>query len=393
MSITKQFSLFFSKRIIKKLIAYSLLILVIYILKDFLWLFLLTFIFWYLAYTLAWFLNSRSNFLISRFISKIKTRKLLKKIFSIKFFIIIEYIIFIWIIFILATKLIPNVAEELLKITKSIPELKWYILEINKQLSQFWQIEEIGGYLKEMLNNNELFTEKNLDILKNIFEQIKTVSGMVLKIFIALILSFAFIIDFEKLKKYFNSMKTTSFAFFHEEYNLVITTVVNSFWKVFKAQTIIALVNTILTTLWLIIIWLIFKDSIDNSWTIFPFIYTLAIIVFICWFIPVVWTFISSIPIIIVAIAMWWWINSGILVLLMILLVHALEAYYLNPKIVSGFMKIPISLTFLILIISEHLMWIAWLIVWVSLFNFFEELLKDIDRITKKNNKKIAKQE
>ena len=385
MSITKHFSLFLNKKIIKKLIAYIILILAIFLLKDFLWLFLLTFIFWYLAVSLATFLKSKSDLLISRYCNPKQRRfNILKKFFSKKFFIIIEYIFFIGIIFLLATKLIPNVITELITITKNIPELKIYIEEINESLWQFWKIEEIGGSFKEIISDNEIFTEKNLDILKNIFEQLKTAGWVIVKIFISLILSFAFIIDLDKLKTYFASMKKTSFVFFYNEYNLIITTVVNSFWKVFKAQSIIALVNTILTTIGLLIIWFFYGIT-------FPFIYTLAIIVFIAWFIPVVWTFISSVPIIIVAIAMVWWIQAWIAVIILISVVHAIEAYYLNPKIVSSFMKMPISLTFLILIVSEHLMWIAWLIVWVSLFNFFEELFKDIDKITKKTNKKITK--
>jgi predicted PurR-regulated permease PerM len=40
----------------------------------------------------------------------------------------------------------------------------------------------------------------------------------------------------------------------------------------------------------------------------------------------------------------------------MIILVHAVEAYYLNPKIVSSYMEFPVFITFLILLVSEHFM-------------------------------------
>jgi predicted PurR-regulated permease PerM len=43
-------------------------------------------------------------------------------------------------------------------------------------------------------------------------------------------------------------------------------------------------------------------------------------------------------------------------IVFLITLIHAIEAYYLNPKIVSSFVRIPVSLTFLILIVSEHFM-------------------------------------
>lgn len=39
----------------------------------------------------------------------------------------------------------------------------------------------------------------------------------------------------------------------------------------------------------------------------------------------------------------------------MIAIVHAVEAYYLNPKIVSSYVHFPVFITFIILLISEHL--------------------------------------
>ncbi len=385
MPLSKQISLFFNKKVLKKLVAYLLLIIVFYILKDFLGLFLLTFIFWYLAISLAYFFKEKSDFFISRFFPQRNTRKIHKKIFNIKFFVIIEYIIFIILIYILVTKLIPNIISELYDITKKVPEFKNYIDELNKKLWELKQIKEIWGSVNQIFNNN-ILSEKNLDILKNIFDQIKTAWWIAINIFLSLILSFIFIIDIEKVKNYFSWIKKTSFEFFYNEYSLISKIVVDSFGRVFKAQALIALVNTTLTTIWLLIIWYYYW-----YWPNFPFIYTLAIIVFIAWFIPVVWTFISSIPIIIVAITIVWWIKAWLLVVWLVAIVHSIEAYYLNPRIVSSFMEMPMSMTFLILIVSEKLMWILWLIIWVSLFYFIKELFKDIDKITKKTSKKLEK--
>jgi predicted PurR-regulated permease PerM len=110
----------------------------------------------------------------------------------------------------------------------------------------------------------------------------------------------------------------------------------------------------------------------------FPYFITLIIIVFICWFIPVLGTFLSSIPILFIGYNLWW-ISVMISLIWLVTIIHLIEAYYLNPKIVSSFLNLPVSLTFVILIISEHLFWIAWLLIWVSLFYFLEWLLKDAD--------------
>lgn len=38
----------------------------------------------------------------------------------------------------------------------------------------------------------------------------------------------------------------------------------------------------------------------------------------------------------------------------MMTIVHAIEAYILNPKIVSSYIDFPVFITFIILIVSEH---------------------------------------
>jgi len=76
-------------------------------------------------------------------------------------------------------------------------------------------------------------------------------------------------------------------------------------------------------------------------------------------------------------------------VLLLVGIVHTIEAYYLNPKIISNFLELPVSMTFIILIISEHFFGIAGLLVGVSLFYFIIGLLRDVDKVFTKTHKKI----
>jgi hypothetical protein len=83
------------------------------------------------------------------------------------------------------------------------------------------------------------------------------------------------------------------------------------------------------------------------------------------------------------------WVNAVIAVVLLVAIVHAVEAYYLNPKIVSSFIEVPVSLTFIILLVSEHFMWFAWLLIWISIFYLGIELLADIDKIISKTKIKL----
>lgn len=60
--------------------------------------------------------------------------------------------------------------------------------------------------------------------------------------------------------------------------------------------------------------------------------------------------------------------------------VHAVEAYYLNPKIVSSYVHFPVFITFLILTISEHFFGLIGLLVGVPLFSILIGLVEDFDR-------------
>lgn len=72
---------------------------------------------------------------------------------------------------------------------------------------------------------------------------------------------------------------------------------------------------------------------------------------------------------------------------IMIAVVHSVEAYYLNPKIVSSYMEFPVFITFLILLVSEHFMGFIGLMVGVPLFYIFLDIAKDFDEYVVKIQK------
>lgn len=160
----------------------------------------------------------------------------------------------------------------------------------------------------------------------------------------------------------------------------------DGFGVIFKAQSLIALVNAVLTSMGLILI------SLVHGGHAFPFIVTLSLIVFICGFIPVFGTFISGVPILIIAYGYGSPTGESLLIvsacLVMIALVHMLEAYYLNPKIVSSYVHFPIFITFLILLISEHLFGLMGLLIGIPVFSIFMSIIEDIDGYIDNVNRK-----
>lgn len=76
--------------------------------------------------------------------------------------------------------------------------------------------------------------------------------------------------------------------------------------------------------------------------------------------------------------------NVIIAILGMIAFIHVVEAYYLNPKIVSSYMELPVFVTFLVLLFSEHLFGFVGLLIGVPIFYIFIDVLKDFDKFITK---------
>lgn len=376
MKFLKILKFIFNKVFIQKIIAYILLVVFFVLFKDFLFIFFLTFIFSYLFLTFWKYIKSKIDLFVIKIFKNDKFVIFIKNIFSLNLIVAFLYVTFILVLFFALSDLLPQLTKELKDISEYIPVISEPLSLITSKLDE---IKNINTQIWWSIW--EIFSKQDIDLALEIYDKLKWAWAIFVKVVISLILSYIFIIDRVKLHEYLNWMKRSNFWFFYDEYKLIIEKIVKTFWLVFQAQSIIALANATLTTIWLLVIWYL-------HWITFPFIYTLAIIVFICWFIPVFWTFVSSLPILILGFSMVWWVSAVIEIVVLITVIHIVEAYVLNPKIVSSFIHLPVSLTFLVLIISEHLMWFAWLVIWISSFYLLLELLKDTDRIVTKS--KIA---
>ena len=356
-----------SDMIIKKIVAYWLLAILFLALKDFLMLFLLTFLFSYLSYRLAKFISNNLKKLFN------KENKIIKTITSINFIASVIYISYILLFVFFLTHLIPVILNELNNLSKHIPIIAEQVKMIVWYLSQIQSAKETVS-----ADMSKIMTEKNISIVMNAIQHLKSLWWEVVKVLLAFILSYFFIIDRKRLSKYLEGIKWSSLKFLYEEYAFLFKKIAKWFFLIFKAQSKIAIANTILTYLWLHIISFIIWQSI-------PYLGILTTIVFIFSFVPVLWVIISSVPIslIVYNIAGFMWV---VYVIAMILFIHTIEAYILNPRFVSEEVELPVSLTFLILIVWEHLFGAIWLIISVPIFYILVEVFTDIDKWLK--NKK-----
>lgn len=360
------FSIIFSKKFFQKIFAFFLIILAFFIFKGFLGLFLITFIFSYLSLEVAEFLKEKIHSQAQK-----KNQSfwiLLNKHLSINLAVTILYIIFILMIIWLVSSILPKIVQELEALMRQIPalmsQLEIKILDFEKNTGM-----QIG--IRDFMNDFSSRFDFQ-EIGKEAIRYIQNTSGILLKFFLGLIMSYIFVIDRTDVSRFFAKMTKWNFSFIHREFQYFAEKITSSFGRVFKAQGIIAFVNAVLTTIWLLIIGHLFP-----AWH-FPYIFTLSIIVFIFWFIPVFGTFLSGLPIIIIGYGIGGF-SIVIAIIIMISIIHAIEAYILNPKIVSSYVHFPVFITFSILIVAEYMFGMIGLLIWVPILVIIISLFKDFD--------------
>ena len=100
-----------------------------------------------------------------------------------------------------------------------------------------------------------------------------------------------------------------------------------------------------------------------------PGIPALALVVFVCSFVPIVGVYASTVPIFLVAIQ-----KGGILlglgVIVMVSIVHVIEAYVLNPRIYGHHMKLHPLAVLIVLTLGGHLIGLWGLILGVPLATY-----------------------
>lgn len=105
-----------------------------------------------------------------------------------------------------------------------------------------------------------------------------------------------------------------------------------------------------------------------------PQIIALGLMVFILSLIPVAGVIISLIPLSLVAYSVGG-LRYVIYIFIVIMIIHAIEAYILNPKFMASKTELPIFYTFVVLLVGEHFLGTWGLIVGVPIFTFLLDIL------------------
>lgn len=182
--------------------------------------------------------------------------------------------------------------------------------------------------------------------LKKTIDQVRDIGGKILAIssafLLALLFSFLIVLDLPRLSKSTQSLKFTKLGFIYDEAAPSIAHFCRTLGRAFEAQALIALLNTALTAIGMIIIGI-------KGETLF-----LSMIVFFCSFIPIAGVFISSVPICLLALEQGG-ISLLVLSILLITVIHMVEAYILNPRIYGHHLRMNAVIVLIILTIGGKL--------------------------------------
>ncbi|MGZ0039582.1 AI-2E family transporter [Paenibacillus ottowii] len=187
------------------------------------------------------------------------------------------------------------------------------------------------------------------------------ISQLGTQLLVSIILSLFFLMEKSYITRFTATFADSKLGWFFKEVGHFGRMFLGTFGKVLEAQLLISLINCILTTtaLWIMG---------------FPNLLGLALIIFLLGLVPVAGVFISLIPLGLIAFSVGG-INYVIYLVILIVVIHAIEAYFLNPKLMSSKTNLPIFFTFVVLIFSEHLIGVWGLIVGIPLFVFFLDLI------------------
>ncbi|WP_459479042.1 AI-2E family transporter [Clostridium saccharoperbutylacetonicum] len=318
----------FWKNVIRIVIEFIFIAVMIYLIKDLFNLIIFTFLFSYLIYNLQ-----------KNIVNKTQLPRTLVTIAL--------YIVILGLIVFFAYKYIPEIINEIQIIYEEILKIK---------VPHSW---------KEYID----ILTKEIDLSKSYDTLMSTliVTGRSLlqgsaNLFISLILSMLFILDIERIKKFISKFKTSKVSRLYNHIEYFGINFLNSFGKVIQAQFLIALVNSVLST---IALWIMG----------FPQLIGLGFMIFVLSFIPVAGVIISLIPLCLIA------FNVGgvikvIAVIIMIALLHSLESYILNPKLMSDKTSLPVFFIFIILTLGEHFMGTWGLLLGIPLVIFILDILE-----------------
>ncbi|MGK5090660.1 AI-2E family transporter [Deltaproteobacteria bacterium TL4] len=200
---------------------------------------------------------------------------------------------------------------------------------------------------------------------------ITRIAGSIFSIFLTFMVSAFILVDVDRILEFNRSLLPKRY---HRAYDQFLVKLDSGLSGVVRGQLIICMVNGALTGIGLV-------------WIGVPFAFTLAILATICSLIPIFGTFLSSVPIIIMGLTVSF--TTALLSIGWVLMIHFIEANFLNPKIMGTAAKIHPVLIIFVLVAGEYVAGLAGALLAVPIFSiiqtmflFFKSFIEDLEQQT-----------
>lgn len=218
-----------------------------------------------------------------------------------------------------------NVEQAIVDIGQNNPRLKPAVDYINAQ-----RAAGFDGYIQRFQTEAQGYLRSAFVIA------FTTVTTLLL----SLLFAFLIVLDLARLRAEVRRLEHSRLHDFYEQSALPVVRFAGVIGEAFRAQAVIAVVNTILTSIGFIVIGL-------------PQVALLALIVFFFSFVPVLGVFISTVPAVLVALNTQGYVGA-LKVIVFVIVIHGIEAYILNPLIYGRHLKLNPVLVLIILYVGHH---------------------------------------
>ena len=305
------------------------------------------------------------TFLLYNIVTKL--RKRVHKLSGDAFSLIVlglVYILFFGFLVVLCINLIPKVVQQFTDLSKFIMNFDYnrFLNALDPRVSAVIGNFDITVYVREMGGLLSVAAAK--------------IGQFSINLFIALVLSFFLVFERDKIREFGERLETSRISFIYKYFMQYGGAFARTFGNVMKVQVTISFVNAVISS---VILWLMG----------FPNVLGLAVMMFALGLVPVAGVVVSLIPLCTIA-----FMIGGIIkiveVILMILVLHALEAYILNPKLMAHRVRLPVCFVFMTLIVAEHYLKVWGLLIGVPIFIFLMTVFEVNYAIEQKKKSRAA---
>ncbi len=262
--------------------------------------------------------------------------------------IVVMYILVVLLVALVGSAFAPTVITQVTDLCRMLVNFDFYVLADSLG-------PQINGLLQS-LDFNKYFTEAGVLLAT----EATKIGGFGVNFLVSLLLSLLLLLEKGEIKSFGEKMAQSKIAFIYEYFMYFGSSFVKTFGEVMKVQVTIAFINAIASVILL-------------SLMGFPQIVGLGFMIFFLGLIPVAGVIISLIPLTIIGFN-FGGISKVIGVIIMIVIIHSLEAYILNPKLMSNKTHLPVCFVFIILLVGEHYLGVWGLLIGVPIFMFFMDI-------------------